>query len=101
MAFLVGAAESAPQLFPRQLDPEQRKRNEHRERCDRESDDPPRVLAPPDRLPADLRPEHDQARDRARNDHEHGRKHGRSFELEVEQPNGEQDEPGDDETGEK
>ena len=59
------------------------------------------LLAPPERFPADLRPEHDEARNGAGDHDQHRRQHGGSLELDVEEPDHQQHEPCDDETGDK
>src|SRR5439155_16164693 len=84
--------------FPRQLETEYRKCDEHREHADGERDDPPRVLAPLERLPPHLRPEHDQPADHACDHDQHGREHRGALERELEDPDRQKHEPGGHET---
>src|SRR5215211_616645 len=86
-------------LFAGELEPEQRERRDQHDDPGGDPDHEPRPPAALQRLPADLRPEHDQARRGAERDDDHGSQNGGALERDLEQPDHEQHERSGDETG--
>ncbi len=75
-------------LLAREVDPEERQRNEDDHERDHDHRDQARPAAPAKGRPADATPEDDQAGRRRDPDHEHGREQDGALEGEVRQPHG-------------